>query len=105
MLWVALELPALPLQIVERAGVSRDPLVISEGSAQRPTVTCANAAAKKAGIREGQAVAAARALALALRILERDRGADHEALESLAAWAGQYTPMLRIESQGIVPEI
>ena len=105
MLWVALELPALPLQIVERAGISRDPLVISEGSTQRPSVACANAAAKKAGIREGQAVAAAKALALELRILERDRGAEREALESLAAWAGQFTPMVSIESQGIVLEI
>jgi len=105
MLWVALELPALPLQIAERAGISRDPLVISEGSTQRPTVACANAAAKKAGIREGQAVAAAKALALELRILERDRGAEREALEALAAWACQFTPMVSVESQGIVLEI
>jgi len=61
MLWVALELPALPLQIVERGGISREPLVISEGPAQRPLVVCANEAAKAAGIREGQAVAAAKA--------------------------------------------
>jgi protein ImuB len=79
MLWVALEMPALPLQIVERAGVCAQPLVVSEGSAQRPTVACANAAAREAGIRAGQAVAAAKALAGELRIVPRDpRAADED---------------------------
>ena len=105
MLWVALELPALPLQIAERAGASPDPLVISEGSMQRPTVACANRAAKRAGIREGQAVAAARALAGELRVLEREPRAEREALERLAAWAGQFTPMVNVESEGIVLEV
>ena len=66
MLWVALEMPSLPLQIVERAGACAQPLVVSEGSAQRPTVACANAAAREAGIREGQAVAAERDAVAAL---------------------------------------
>ena len=105
MLWVALELPALPLQIAERAGVSPDPLVIAEGAKQRPTVACANAAAKRAGIREGQAAAAAKALAGELRIVERDPNAEREALEGIAAWAAQFTPMVAVESQGIVLEV
>jgi protein ImuB len=75
-LWLALELPSLPLQIAERAGASREPLVISEGSAQRPLVACANEAARQAGIREGQAVAAAKALAGTLRVLPRDEIAE-----------------------------
>jgi protein ImuB len=104
-LWVALELPALPLQIAERAGASREALVISEGVAQRPTVACANEAAKKAGIREGQAVAAAKALAGELKVIERDVAAETGALERLAAWAGQFTPMVNIEAQGLVLEV
>src|SRR5260221_653985 len=43
MLWIALELPALPLQIVERAGISREPLVVAEGPTQRQVVACAEA--------------------------------------------------------------
>src|SRR2546421_399819 len=35
MLWIALEMPALPLQIAERGGVSRCPPVIAEESTQR----------------------------------------------------------------------
>ena len=105
MLWIALELPALPLQVAERAGASAEPLVVSEGPAQRPLVVCANAAARECGIREGQAVAAAKALALDLRVLPRDEPAERATLERLAAWAGQFTPMVAIEAQGIVLEV
>ncbi len=105
MLWVALELPSLPLQLVERAGATREPLVISEGPAQRPLVACANEAARHAGVREGQAVAAAKALAGELRVVPRDEKAEREALEGLAAWAGQFTPMVSVDGQGIVLEI
>jgi protein ImuB len=105
MLWVALELPALPLQIAERAGASEEPLVISEGTTQRPVVACANQAARAAGIREGQAVAAARALSGEVRVLPRDAQGETEALQRLAAWAGQFTPMVSVDGQGIVLEV
>jgi protein ImuB len=104
-LWIALELPALPLQVAQRAGAAPDPLVIADGPAQRPVVVCANEAAREAGVREGQAVAAAKALATELRVLARDAHAEREALERLAAWAGQFTPMVAIELQGLVLEV
>jgi protein ImuB len=104
-LWVALELPALPLQIAERAGASREPLAISEGPEQRPIVVCANEAAQAAGVREGQAVAAAKALAGELRVLARDPLAERETLERLAAWAAQFTPMSCVDGQGIALEV
>ena len=105
MLWIALELPALPLQVVERAGISPGPLVIAEGPAQRPLVACLNAAAEAAGVREGQAIAAARVLANDLRVVPRDAAAESEALQRLAAWAGQFTPMVAIEPTGLVLEV
>lgn len=105
MLWVALELPSLPLQIAERAGVCASPLVISQGPPQRPRVACANEAARQAGIREGQAVAAAKALVGALRVLPRDAKAERDSLEGLAAWAGQFTPIVSIDGEGIALEV
>ena len=105
MLWLALELPSLPLQIAERAGAMREPMAIAEGPAQRPVVACANAAAQAAGVREGQAVAAAKALAGSLRVAARDPLAEREALERLAAWAGQFTPMVSVEAQGLLLEV
>jgi protein ImuB len=72
---------------------------------QRPLVACANAAALSAGIREGQAVAAAKALAGELRVVERDPGAERAALERIAAWAAQFTSMVSLEAQGVVLEV
>lgn len=105
MLWVALEMHALPLQIVERAGACAEPLVVSEGPSQRPVVLCANAAAREAGVREGQAVAAAKALAGDLRNAPRDPRVEQQTLERIAAWAAQFTPMVCVDGQGIVLEI
>jgi protein ImuB len=68
-------------------------------------VTCANEAARAAGIREGQAVAAAKALASELRVVPRDEGVEREALERLAGWAGQFTPMACLDGQGVLLEI
>ncbi|MEP7070173.1 MAG: DNA polymerase Y family protein [Usitatibacter sp.] len=79
--------------------------MISEGPAQRPVVTCANEAARRAGIREGQAVAAAKALAVELRTVSRDIDSERETLERLAAWAGQFTPMSCVDGQGVVMEV
>jgi protein ImuB len=105
MLWVALEMPALPLQLLERASESAPPLIVSQGPSQRPIVACANAAAQAAGVREGMTVAAAQALAGTLRCVPRDKAAEREALERLAGWAAQFTPAVSIEPSGLVLEV
>jgi protein ImuB len=105
MIWLALEFASLPLQIVERAGAAREPLVVSEGSAQRPLVACANARARELGVREGQAVAAAKALAGELRVVARDPDSERSTLERIAAWAGQFTPMVSIDGDAILMEV
>jgi len=79
--------------------------VIAEGPAQRPLVACANRAAADAGIRAGQAVAAAKALAGSLRVIDRDPAAERETLERIAGWASQFTPMVSIDAQGIAMEV
>ena len=68
-------------------------------------VACANEAAQAAGIRAGQAVASAKALAGELRVLARDPAAERAALQRIAGWAGQFTPMVAIEAQGIALEV
>lgn len=105
MLWIALELPSLPLQLAQRGCASPSPLVVAEGPAQRPVVACANIAAGAAGIREGQPVAAARALHGELRVLPREERAEREALEQLAGWAAQFTPHVSVDGQGVILEV
>ncbi len=50
-------------------------------------------------------MAAAKALAGELRVLPRDPGAEQEALEQLAGWAGQFTPAVSVDGQGIALEV
>ena len=68
-------------------------------------MACANSAAQAAGIREGQAVASARALAGELRVVERNPAAERETLERIAAWASQFTPMTCIDVRGVVLDV
>ena len=56
-------------------------------------------------MREGMALAAAKALAGDFESLPRDGQAERAALERLAGWASQFTPMVAIEPDGLVLEI
>ncbi|APV51100.1 hypothetical protein BWI17_16260 [Betaproteobacteria bacterium GR16-43] len=105
MLWIALELPSLPLQLAERGCPSPSPRAIAEGPAQRPVVACANAAACEAGVRVGQAIASAKVLCGNLHVLLRDVAVEQEALEQLAAWCVQYTPAVSVDGQGVALEV
>ena len=56
----------------------------------------ANTAATRLGIAPGMRVSAALALANGLRVLQRDVPAEHNALERLAAWSGQYSSLVHV---------
>ena len=93
MLWIALWLPALPLEVYARGDddASRRFAVTSGGS--RPTIVVANAAARAAGVERGQPVAGALALAPDIALRERDLAAEAAALEAVATFVLGYTPM------------
>ncbi|MDZ7652303.1 MAG: DNA polymerase Y family protein [Burkholderiaceae bacterium] len=94
-LWLALALPALPLQLATRAldaaTAASLPLVITDGPAQRPQVAFCNDSARGAGIAPGLKLAAAQALAP--RLVARARQPEHEAsaLHELACWGYQFS--------------
>lgn len=92
MLWIALYLPALPLQLAQRGTKDERPLVIADGPANRPLVLCANPSARDLGVKPGMTAAAARALAGELIMLPRHPNHEAQALHNLAAWAYQFTP-------------
>lgn len=106
MLWIALFLPELPLQLAQRAlpEVTRA-LVIAEGPELRPLVCCANALALEQGVQPGMPVAAARALAGELVALPRNPQAEAQALGNLACWAGQFTPRVQLLTAGLLLEV
>lgn len=92
-LWLALDLPRLPLEA--HAGLPGPEA--EEGAGGRAVAAAArivacDAVAEGAGIALGMGVAAARAMAPRLAVVQRDPKREVAALESLACWAGNFTP-------------
>jgi len=106
MLWVCLHLPDLALEIFTRAGSKSGPLVVCEGAGRAQQVLSANAAAQRQGIHAGMRVSAALALNAALQVCPRERHAEAITLESLAAWAGQFSSLVCVvEPQALLLEV
>jgi protein ImuB len=95
MLWVAVLLPSLPLEVYARAwptDAPRDAFVVDSGG-RDPRIVAGNAAAIAAGVRPGMPLAAALALAPGLVRQPRDVDGELRALEQLATFALRFTPM------------
>jgi protein ImuB len=95
MLWTCLIFPSLPLDVFARAAAPADaarPFVVGSGG-HYPRVVAANAVARDAGIRAGQLVSGALALAPELLLRDRDSDGEARALAQLATWALTFTPM------------
>lgn len=104
--WLAIHLPALPLEVFERSMQARGPLVISNGALRTPAVLFCNPAARQAGITPGMSVSAALALAADVQVQTRNDSLEAAALAHVAAWAGQFTSFVSLsEPQGLLLEI
>lgn len=93
MRWLAVHLPALPLEVFGRACVRELPLAVSVQRKGERILRC-NAVAAANGIRPGLGVGAARALCADLQVLPRRPCAEREALQRLAAWSIRFTPQV-----------
>src|SRR3954466_4749894 len=96
MLWLALHLGSLPLEVYTRAAPEAEPLAVVDAAGSRSFVVACNDLAKKRGVKQGMPPAAASALASDLRLVPRDFSAEEAALERVAAWAIQFTPAVSI---------
>ena len=76
MLWIALYIPELSLQLAQRNCEAEGPLVIAAGPDNRPTVQYANQPAIDAGIKAGMTIASSRALVNDLHIVTRAPDAE-----------------------------
>jgi protein ImuB len=99
-LWLALVLPALPLQLAARALAKPAPLAVVEGPAQRPVVAFCNDTARVAGIAPGLKLAAAQTLAADLIAVTRKPEVEADALATLAGWAYQYSAQVVVRAVG-----
>jgi protein ImuB len=92
-LWACLLFPSLPLDVFARAQHDDSvPFVVGSGG-RYPRVVAANAAARRAGIRDEQLVAGALALAPDLALRDRDLDAEARALAQIATWTLTFTPL------------
>ncbi|MBS0321196.1 MAG: DNA polymerase Y family protein [Proteobacteria bacterium] len=101
-LWMAVLLPALPLEVFA-PGVARDaaqaagagapaaPFAVVTGDPQ-PVVLAPNRAAHAAGVRRGQRLSAALALAPAITFVVRDTAREAAALAAVATFVLRFTP-------------
>jgi protein ImuB len=94
MLWLGIHLPALALEVFTRASASPGPLVITAGQGRTQAVLACNACAVRQGIHAGMSLSAAQALAQPLHVQPRNAQAERQALERLAGWGGQFTPLV-----------
>ena len=86
MLWLALHLPRLALDLAEaRAPLASTAYALTEGPPQRRVIHSANAKADAAGVVAGQSLNAALAVCPQLQFGPRQPGAERAALEHLAA--------------------
>src|SRR6187399_259595 len=98
MLWIALRLPDLPLEVYARAQSLDDalqPFAVTSGGS-RPQIVVANATAREAGVKRGQPVAGALALVPGIALRERDEAAEAAALKAVATWALGFTPTVSL---------
>ena len=96
-LWLALELPLLPLVAAAPAHASVDALVVVDTEGAARIVSACNAIAARLGIRPGLKLSAAHALAPELEVREREPVAEARELKRLADWAFGLTSFVSLE--------
>ncbi|MDQ7968145.1 MAG: DNA polymerase Y family protein [Oxalicibacterium faecigallinarum] len=106
MLWIALHLPQLPLDIVLRCRYASEqlaqlPLAVSD----HKRIGWCNTAALDAGIRAGMSEGNARALNAQLEIVPRTPPEEIRALHEAALWSLHFTPHVTLRGCGLLAEV
>jgi protein ImuB len=101
MLWCALYLPDLALQVFTRGRSDATPLAILSTRPQL-RVVAADPAAVARGVEPGLRRASALALVPDLCLRERDPRLEFAALTDIACWAGRFTPSISLDAPDTV---
>lgn len=94
MLWIALHLPRLSLDLIERARPDGDapPNTSPIAICNHLQILSANQAALNGGVTPGSRRASAQALLPEIELIPHDSVREQQALTTLACWALQFTP-------------
>lgn len=105
-LWLALELPGLPLAALGQAAADAPPRAVSIRHGRRPCVLTADARARAAGVQDGMNITAATAVCPSLHVFSHDPDAEAAALQGLAAWASRYSSRVSLQPpRGLLLEV
>jgi len=97
MLWACILLPQLALDAILRERDDADtPLVLIGGPVQRRVLQAVNPSATALGLRAGQTLTAARALADGFHCVEADDARIDQLQQLLAAWAYRYSAQVSL---------
>lgn len=97
MLWACILLPQLALDSVLRGRDDADqPLVLLSGPANRRVLQAVNPAARALGLRAGQSLTSAQALAQGFATVEHDPAATERQQQLLAAWAYRFSSQVSL---------
>lgn len=97
MLWLALQLPLLPLEVFTRGTqAATQPFAVASGTEAGAVVVAANRVAQARGVRADMTVSAAGALATELTTLTRDSAKERATLQRFAAWSQQFTSLVSV---------
>jgi len=98
-LWLCVRLPGIALEALgESAAATAEPVAVVEEEGGQAVIHLANRAAAAAGIGSGQTLSAALALAPGLLTCSRRPRRERILLESLADWAGRFSPLVSLEA-------
>lgn len=103
MLWLALHLPLLPLEVFTRGGQSpsnAQAIAITSSVESSATVVAVNRPAQACGVIAGMSVSVACTLASNLHTLARDVAKENATLSRIAAWSLQFTSFVSIAVSG-----
>lgn len=97
LLWLCIRLPWLPLEALGASAADPRPVAVMEEEGGQLVVHLPGRGAAGAGIRSGQSLNAALALAPGLETLSRRPQRERAALEALADWAMRFAPLVSLE--------
>jgi protein ImuB len=103
---LALWLPRLPTDRLQRKSRFDAPLIVSSRCGNALHVHALDARAARAGLHQGQPLANARAMVQPLCVVPADEKADAALLENIADWCDRFTPLVALDdARGLLLDI
>jgi len=101
MLWLCIQFPKLPLEVLTRA-LDQDIHTAYLAVIEKQLVVGCSKPACELGIEPGLSIATACALSANLQLLDRDLQREQQQLEQLAQWGYSFTPVISTRAANII---